>query len=165
MSTIETSAGVPTRQGRIEGIPIVSYDQFWHDFNWKQDQHITIIGTTGCGKTTLELDLIDERDYVIFLGTKEEDETQDDLGPLGFRLAKNCKDISLDVSHRWVLHPGKSPKKETAQELKRRHRDFYQEALTYCFRQTSWAGISVSFLDLRMRYNYFIYREDHNITL
>lgn len=125
----------------IQGIPIVSYDEFWHNFNWKQDQHITLVGTTGCGKTTLELDLVDERDYVIFLGTKEEDETQEDLGPLGFRIANDPKQISLDVSHKWVLHPGKSKRKETAQELKQRHRQFYQEALNYTFRQTSWAVV------------------------
>jgi len=125
----------------IEGIEVVDYDTFWDTFNWKQDQHITIIGTTGCGKTTLELDLVDVREYVIFLGTKEQDETQDELGPLGFRIANDPKDITLDISHRWVLHPGPSRKKESAQQLKERHREFYREALTYCFRQTSWAVI------------------------
>lgn len=129
------------RLTEVEGIPVVSYDEFWQDFNWKQDQHITLIGTTGCGKTTLELDLIEQRDYVIFLGTKQQDETQEELGPLGFRIAKTPKDISLDISHRWVLHPGKGPRRETAAELKMRHREFYQEALTYCFNQTSWAVI------------------------
>lgn len=125
----------------LEGIPVVSYDDFWNQFNWKQDQHITIIGTTGCGKTTLELDLVQERDYVIFLGTKEEDETQEELAPLGFRVAHNPKEISLDISHKWVLHPGKPPKNETAQELKIRLRTYYQEALNYAFRQTGWAVI------------------------
>ena len=125
----------------LEGIPVVSYGEFWDKFNWKQDQHITIIGTTGCGKTTLELDLVDERDYVIFLGTKEEDETQAELKPLGFRIAHDPSEISLDISHKWVLHPGKPPKRETAQELKNRLRTYYQEALNYCFRQTAWAVV------------------------
>lgn len=126
----------------IMGIPVVDYDTFWNDFVWDQDQHITIIGTTGCGKTTLELDLVDERDYVIFFGTKEEDETQEELGPLGFRIANSPKDISLDISDKWVLHPGKPRNKmETVQDRKVRHRAFYAEGLNYCFRQTSWAVI------------------------
>lgn len=131
---------MPTAE-KIHGIPVVDYDSFWDNFHWNQGQHITIVGTTGCGKTTLELDLMPEREYVIFLGTKEQDETQDDLGPLGFRIANDPKDISLDLSHKWVLHPGSTKKKENAQDLKQRHRDFYREALTYCFRQTSWAVI------------------------
>lgn len=126
----------------IEGIDVVDYDTFWDNFNWKQDQHITLIGTTGCGKTTLELDLIEAREYVIFLGTKEEDDTQEQLGPLGFRIARSPKDISLDISHRWVLHPGKMKKPgEKTRDAINRLREFYQEALSYTFEQTSWAVI------------------------
>jgi hypothetical protein len=125
----------------IEGIPVVSYADFWDEFNWKQSQHITLIGTTGCGKTTLELDLVDERDYVIFLGTKELDETQDELVPLGFRVIHDPSEISLDVSHRWVLHPGKKRKGESAPQEKARLKSYYQEVLTYVFQSTAWAVI------------------------
>lgn len=125
----------------IAGIPVVSYDEFWADFHWKQSQHITLIGTTGCGKTTLELDLITQRDYVIFLGTKSQDETQDELGPQGFILTKDPREISLDISNKWVLHPGGSPKEENAQDIKVRLREFYREALMYAYKQTGWAII------------------------
>lgn len=125
---------------QIQGVPVVTYDDFWDNFHWAQSKHITLVGTTGCGKTTLETDLIGEREYVIFLGTKEEDETQDELGPLGFRLAHDPKEISLDLSHKWVLHPGKK-KKETAQQLKIRLREYYREALSYCFHQTAWTVV------------------------
>lgn len=122
------------------GIEVVDYGTFWDRFNWNQGQHITLIGTTGCGKTTLELDLIPERDCVMFLGTKEEDETQADLGPLGFRIARDLKDISLDLSSKWVVQPP-SKKQESVKERKIRHHEFYAEALQYCFRQTSWAVV------------------------
>jgi hypothetical protein len=128
-------------QQDIATIPVVSYAEFWDEFHWKQSQHITLIGTTGCGKTTLELDLVTERDYVIFLGTKEADETQEELGPLGFRIAHDPSEISLDISHKWVLHPGRPRKGETAPEQKVRLRSYYQEVLTYCFHSTAWAVI------------------------
>jgi hypothetical protein len=126
----------------IAGIPIVSYNEFWNEFYWQQSKHITIIGTTGCGKTTLELDLISEREYVIFLGTKEIDDTQAELGPLGFRIATDPKEISLDIAHKWVLHPGKIKiRGETATEMRNRLKGFYQRSLDYVFAQTAWAVI------------------------
>ena len=127
---------------RVGGIDVVSYADFWDTFVWKQSQHITMIGPTGCGKTTLELDLIEERDYVIFLSTKPQDETQDELGPLGFRLTNNVNEISLDISDRWVLHPGKGRNKnESVNEKKLRHREFFRKALLFCYEQTGWAVI------------------------
>ncbi len=126
----------------IQGIPVVSYYEFWDEFQWQQSKHITIIGTTGCGKTTLELEVMGEREYVIFLGTKELDETQRELGPMGFRIATNPAEITLDISHKWVLHPGKIKLRgESAREMRNRLTAFYQNALDYVFAQTAWAVI------------------------
>lgn len=126
----------------ISGIPVVSYNEFWEEFYWQQSKHITIIGTTGCGKTTLEMDLINEREYVIFLGTKEIDDTQAELGPLGFRIARDPSEISLDIGYKWVLHPGQiKVRGETSEEMRRRLRGFYQQAIDYCFAQTAWAVV------------------------
>src|SRR6202044_757929 len=125
-----------TKPTQIAGIPIVPYEDFWNDFKWSQSQHITLIGTTGCGKTTLELDLLEMggREYIIFLGTKAEDETQDELGPMGFKMARDLKDIILDVSHRWVLNPGVTRRQlEDVDKMKARWRKFYQEVLMYCY--------------------------------
>jgi hypothetical protein len=144
MSTIPTAEPNPLDLRKNEPsrkIEEVSYTDFWDRFNWLQGQHITLVGTTGCGKTTLELELMGEREYVIFLGTKEQDETQDELGPLGFRIANDPSDICLDVSHRWVLHPGGPRKRETAPEERMRHREYYREALTCVYHQTAWAVV------------------------
>jgi hypothetical protein len=126
----------------VSGIPVVSYTEFWEEFYWQQSKHITIVGPTGCGKTTLELDLMNEREYIIFLGTKEIDDVQAELGPLGFRIARDPKEISLDIAHKWVLHPGAIKLRgEGAIAMKQRLRGFYQEALDYTFAQTAWAVI------------------------
>jgi hypothetical protein len=133
---------MPVVGDRVGGIEVVSYTDFWNTFLWKQSQHITMIGPTGCGKTTLELDLVEERDYVIFLSTKPQDETQEELGPLGFRLTNRVEEVSLDISDRWVLHPGKARNKhESVNEEKIRHREFFRKALMFCYKQTGWAVI------------------------
>lgn len=132
----------PQERKSIQGIPVVDYYEFWNEFEWQQSKHITIVGTTGCGKTTLELELVTEREYVIFLGTKELDETQAELIPLGFRIASHPEEISLDISKKWVLHPGKIKLRgESAQGMRARLRNFYQNALDYTFAQTAWAVV------------------------
>lgn len=47
----------------------------WLQQNWKQGEHVNIMGPTGKGKTTLALEVLDIRDYVVGLGVKRFDET------------------------------------------------------------------------------------------
>src|SRR2546423_5303392 len=46
---------------------------------FRQGQHVTIIGPNGLGKTTLALRVADARSYVIFLATKRRDPLYDEL--------------------------------------------------------------------------------------
>ncbi len=52
----------------------------WRDFKaqfssiWEQGQHVTILGATGSGKSTLEGELLSLRRFVVLLATKGEDE-------------------------------------------------------------------------------------------
>lgn len=48
-------------------------------FHWEQGQHITLIGPTGSGKTTLALAILEQREYVLAFGTKPKDKTLDKL--------------------------------------------------------------------------------------
>lgn len=64
------------------GIPIIEWDKFfykWCHGLFKQSQHVTLIGPTGCGKTTLGIELITPRDYVVALGVKYRDDTLEKL--------------------------------------------------------------------------------------
>lgn len=121
-------------------IPVVGWDAFLGDFDWRQGEHITLIGTTGCGKTTLENAIEELREYVIFLSTKPLDETQHELGPLGYKVAKKVEDLSLDVSPRWVINPG-VPRKADAHAIKAHQKRVFQETIMYCYHQTGWTVI------------------------
>lgn len=70
MKAKEAQEGLPTKT-RVEALP---YVDFLDRFQWKQGEHIGLIGPTGLGKTTLSLDLMQHRDYVCILGTKPRDE-------------------------------------------------------------------------------------------
>lgn len=51
----------------------------WFRGQWRQGEHVSLIGPTGSGKTTLALELLDRRDFVCVLGTKPKDPTLDRL--------------------------------------------------------------------------------------
>lgn len=62
----------------VPAIPYEEFTQAWpHIF--KQGQHVTLIGPTGSGKTTLALDLVEARQYVAAVATKPRDKTMDKL--------------------------------------------------------------------------------------
>lgn len=54
-------------------VPYLRWDQFLDRIRFKQGQHITIVGTTGSGKTVLARELLKHRDFTVVLGTKNED--------------------------------------------------------------------------------------------
>lgn len=59
----------------------IPFDQFMERWPrvYKQDQHVTVIGPTGCGKTTLVTELVKPRKHVVAFGVKHVDETMKKL--------------------------------------------------------------------------------------
>jgi hypothetical protein len=60
----------------------------WDDFNsyvldWKQNQHVGLVGPTEQGKTNLAYHLLGRRDYVTYFAIKTQDETLDAFGASG----------------------------------------------------------------------------------
>lgn len=65
----------------MRGVPAMPWEQFlsyWRR-SWRQGEHVSYIGPTGSGKTTLALSLLDVRSYVVALATKPRDKTMDKL--------------------------------------------------------------------------------------
>lgn len=60
-------------------VPRVTWDEFLSSFVWKQGEHVTLLGPTGQGKTTLALAILPKREYVIVFGCKAKDKTLDKL--------------------------------------------------------------------------------------
>jgi hypothetical protein len=58
--------------------PVLDWDTFMgRVFDWRQDQHVAIIGPTDQGKSNLAFHLLKLRSYVAYLGIKSEDRTLD----------------------------------------------------------------------------------------
>lgn len=56
-------------------VPRVPWATFVASLDWRQGEHVSLIGPTGSGKTTLALALLPRRTYVCALGTKPADRT------------------------------------------------------------------------------------------
>ena len=55
----------------------ISLNQFlaWLRNNWEQGEHLVLVGTTGSGKTRLESQVLECRDYVVVFALKRYDDT------------------------------------------------------------------------------------------
>jgi energy-coupling factor transporter ATP-binding protein EcfA2 len=66
-----TAEKVETDEVRADrGIERLPWKQFFDQLAWFQGEHVTMVGPTGCGKSTLGVELMKKRSYVVVLGTK-----------------------------------------------------------------------------------------------
>lgn len=58
--------------------PVIPFEDFLtYVFDWKQNQHVGLVGPTEQGKTNLGYHLLKLRDYITYLAIKTQDETLD----------------------------------------------------------------------------------------
>ncbi len=103
-------------------IPRVSWETFRQEhWRWRAGEHVTLIGPTESGKTTLALAIIEDRRYVLALATKPRDKTMDALvHRRGWRLVRKWAQMPnvLGRACRVVLWPKyRSPDDEAAQAV------------------------------------------------
>lgn len=64
--------------------PVVSWDDFMkYVFDWRQSQHVALIGPTESGKSTLQYAILPRRRYITMFATKPRDPTLDAFASKG----------------------------------------------------------------------------------
>src|SRR4051812_34821067 len=104
--------------------PVPVRDLSWSDaveaMDWRQGEHVTLIGPTGAGKTELTTHLLQGKKWVVFLGTKKKDTTQDALKGMGYQVIETADQLNPEVANRYILRPP-FPRKFTAGGFKKTH--------------------------------------------
>lgn len=60
--------------------PIIAWEDFTgYVFDWRQGEHVGLIGPTESGKSTLTYSILPQRDYVTFFATKPRDRTLEEF--------------------------------------------------------------------------------------
>lgn len=82
--------------------PRVPWEVFLPKFDWKQSEHVGLVGPNGQGKTTLLIAILPMRTYVVMFATKPRDRTLDEL----------ILHDNFDLYHEWLeVDADKSPKR------------------------------------------------------
>lgn len=108
--------------------PRVSWENFIGRWTWRQGEHVTLLGPTGVGKTTLARAILPRRNYVIALGTKRRDAS---LSALDWPIERSWKGSS--IHNRFILWP----KIERMQDLERQ-RQVFDRALRDVYSSGGW---------------------------
>lgn len=90
--------------------PVANWEFFLaHIFDWRQDEHVGMIGPTGTGKSNLTYQIIPLRSFVTFFATKPRDTTLD-------KFARSAGFVKIPD---WPPTKGKGPLKRvlTAEEM------------------------------------------------
>lgn len=67
---------------------LVPWESAREQMDWRQGEHVTIIGPTGQGKTTLALDLMGQRGYPLIIATKPRDSTMERMRNQGWHVVR-----------------------------------------------------------------------------
>lgn len=116
-----------------EPVQVVSWAEFQDLFKWRQGEHISLIGATGCGKTTLAHHLLPMRKYVVVLATKPKDSSMNELIRDGYTKSKTWPVGPSELVPRVVLWP---PISKRTQKTNQKH--VFADALNQIYEQGAW---------------------------
>lgn len=132
---------MPTLNPIAEGVVTAGWDEFKDSFRWVQGQHLTAIGPTESGKTTLIRELLDKAYYEgthpwqAIAATKPMDEVLDTFVPRGFVKVPEWTVADPEITPRVIVHPQLSSLGEADKELQHRVLHSMNNAI---FRQHGW---------------------------
>lgn len=89
-----------------EEVPLVPWDEFLPSMKWRQGEHVSLIGPTGAGKTTLAHAILPKRKFVVVVATKPRDSSLSALKRDGFEVVRSFPDhVATDVTPKLILWP------------------------------------------------------------
>lgn len=89
----------------LDGVPVVPWSAFAERLQWRQGEHVSLIGPTGQGKTTLALALLPRRRHSVVVATKPRDRTLAGLKREGYERISAWPPPRA-TSNRVLLWPG-----------------------------------------------------------
>lgn len=123
-----------TRTANPEPVEEVPFDDFLDRFVWRQGEHLSLIGPTGRGKTTLARHLLPMRDWVTVVATKPMDPLVESMRDDGYTIIREWpKHLDKELARRLVLWP----RYTTAEDAKTQQRVIHR-ALTEMFAARGW---------------------------
>jgi len=110
----------------------VTFFNYWCK-NWKQGEHVTVIGPTGSGKTLVCEQLVRVRSHVVVTGVKHADSSLEGLMKAEWVRVNKWKDRHRS-SRRVVLWP----KESNIQRVQGVHRKVFSDLLADVYKRGSW---------------------------
>lgn len=113
-------------------LPFVPWRQFLEQWQWKQGEHVLVIGRTGQGKTTLISRIMHKRQHAVMFATKVYDPVLRKQFP-DFTLTREWKKPRADKVMLWPKAAG------DLREIKETQAAVFQHALNQIFYDRGWA--------------------------
>lgn len=123
------------------GIPSLHWQDFLDSFKWYQGEHMTLIGPTKSGKTTLVRELLHKADIELthpwqaIIATKEMDEVLDTFTPHGFQTVPSWDVADPEITPKVIVYPRL---RTLEQEDKEEQRKVIRHALNKMYKQHGW---------------------------
>lgn len=127
-----------TAVSELQATPTVEWSEFysWFIRNWNQGEHLTAIGPTGWGKTTVLRKLLAVRTYIAVFAVKGEDDSMETM--IDELHLRQMKKWNPDVSDRICLWPDI---RGTGKGHRRAQREVFEEALDSIYRMGGWCPV------------------------
>jgi hypothetical protein len=139
--------GLPPKLAGVEMAPFRRWAEFkdWflyerengagEDLGWRQGDHLTAVGRTRSGKTTLIRELLPRRDFVVMLATKAEDPLYKKFEADGFEMTDHFDPTNIEGPRKVIFKPGL---RGTSKADQVDQREAFREVLSDIYRTGGW---------------------------